>query len=267
MEINETKRLEIIAVTKMATEFGIELPKLEINQEEPDFITNIDGEIVGIEVTRVYANKSNEIDELYNQYKNIFKQALNELKDSLLFNEENNGYLTNYHIYMDFEKLWQDYESKYGENYSKKNRKTYIENKRYELKTEFKCLLQKKYEQRKTHYIIYISEYKTINKDDVITIANPILIKNLETIIEEREQDNKNVLPTDMIKEAITVKEKKLEKYKLQHPEVVKWILIIDFVYSSGLKIGKNFKLQESKYDEVYITQILPPFAIKVYPN
>ena len=41
MEISETKRLEIIAVTKMATEFGIKLPELDINQDHPDFLTKI----------------------------------------------------------------------------------------------------------------------------------------------------------------------------------------------------------------------------------
>ena len=267
MEISETKRLEIIAVTKMATELGIKLSDLDINQEEPDFITKINGRVAGIEVTRVFANKSNDIDEFYNQYKNIFKQALNELKRNLSLNVDNNDYSISYNVYIDFEELWQDYKSKYGENYSKKKRKTYIENKRNELKTEFKCLLQNRLEQRETHYIIYITEHKTINKDDVITIANPILTKNLETLIEERKQDKKHDLPTDMIESAISGKETKLEKYKQQHPEVEEWVLIIDLVHTSGLKVGKNFTIKKSNYDKIFVTQLLPPYAIKVYPN
>lgn len=267
MEVSETKRLEIIAVTKMAIEFGIKLPELDINQEEPDFITKINEKVVGIEVTRVFANKSNDIDEFYNQYKNIFKQALKELKSNLLLNKENNGYSINYDVYIDFEELWQDYKSKHVGNYSKKKRKTYIENKRNELKTEFKCLLQNRHKQRETQYIIYITEYKTTNKDDVITIANPILIKNLETLIEEREQENKYDLPIDLIETAMSGKETKLEKYKQQHPEVEEWILIIDLVHTSGLKFGKNFTIEKSNYDKIFVTQLLPPFAIMVYPN
>lgn len=265
MEISETKRLEIIAVTKMATEFGIKLPELDINQEEPDFITKINGIVVGIEVTRVFANKADETSEFNNHYSNIFAEALRDMQNSSTPNKETVA--IRYHIYMNFDEVWEDFEYKYGENDSKKNRKSFVESKRNELKEEFLCLIQNKHEERCTQYISYITTCKTDKDYDEITIENPVLISNLKTLIEDREKDKKNKLPTDLIESALSKKEEKLKKYKIKHPEVEEWILIIDLVHTSGLKVGKNFTIEKSNYDKIYVTQLLPPFAIKVYPN
>lgn len=263
IKIDDKKRLEIIAAIKVADYLGISLPELDYTQEEPDFIVEIDDVLYGIEVTRVFANENDETTEFNNHYANIFKEAIMEWKSSSLDNKK--AQAKHYHIYMDFGLFWKTYEQMAVDCYSKKTRKTFVENKRKELKEEIKCLLEANPAQRKTSYICYMTQSNCIESEDKVTIENPHLIQNLETIINERIAENKYNLPIDMINEAIKNKEKKLQKYINQHPEVEKWILIIDFTTTSGLKVSSSYRISDSEYDKVFITQMLPPFTIEAF--
>ena len=263
IKIDDKKRLEIIAAIKVADYLGISLPELDYTQEEPDFIVEIDDVLYGIEVTRVFANENDETTEFNNHYANIFMEAIMEWKSSSLDNKK--AQAKHYHIYMDFGLFWKTYEQMAVDCYSKKTRKTFVENKRKELKEEIKCLLEANPAQRKTSYICYMTQSNCIESEDKVTIENPHLIQNLETIINERIAENKYNLPIDMINKAIKNKEKKLQKYINQHPEVKKWILIIDFTTTSGLKDSSSYRISDSEYDKIFITQILPPFTIEAF--